>query len=68
MKILKQLFWERSGLLLAIIVFAGILVGLGLPETDDMVLPLAVAQTIVALIVVVREGRILSDEAKRRSR
>jgi hypothetical protein len=49
--------WERSAFLLGTCVLAALIAGWNLPDTKEIVVVLAYAQIILAIIVVVREGR-----------
>lgn len=55
MALLKKWLWEKSGFTLAILIFASLIAGWGLPDTANLVMAMAIAQIIMAVVVVVKE-------------
>ena len=56
MKIGRLWLWDRSGFMLAVCVLTGLVLGWGLPATENLVWPIAIAQIIMAIVVVIKEG------------
>jgi len=61
---LKEWFWNRAAFTLAIFVLGGTVIDWALPATYDLVLLFSFGQTVMAIVVIVKEGVRLADDWK----
>jgi hypothetical protein len=62
MSILKKWLWQRSAFLLTIFVLGGLILGWFLPYTREEVVAFAIAQIVLAMVVLVKEDREMANE------